>query len=412
VSLLIDALKQAEAARRENAQPAEEATSSAGADLRLEPIETAKNPSPSGATEADAKRTAHERDAAMRAAAHDMFRAKSAPPRSMTILVLLSAVVLLACAGGAYVWWASQPHGGLEPGPALAASSRIEKPLAQSSPLAAVAITQTADSASTPLPADAPSPPPAPQSPAMAKTAPEEPRQAAFTVSSRGRRVQMPASPAEEEVPALQVRRGSARAAQSPEDAPIARAYAAYQAEDYVQARALYQNVLRTDSHNADALLALGLIAQHDGQNDIAARYLREALTVDPKNATAQSQLALLQADADPVSAESRLRTLLAGQPDSASGQFALGSILARQGRWNEAQQAFFQAYTLDSENPDILYNLAVSLDQLRQPALAREYYERANQAAQRRPASFDPIRAMQRATALSATSAAPAANR
>ncbi|MFT4171828.1 MAG: tetratricopeptide repeat protein [Rhodocyclaceae bacterium] len=409
MSLLIDALKQAEA-RRESAPSADAGVTAADPELRLEPLETGKT---TATTEsAETRRSAQERDAAMRAAAHDMFRAKSGPPRSTTFVALVAAAVVLLCMGGVYVWWMLQPHGGLEPGPALAATANTPRPLVQSAPLSTPAAALEADApASAPIEFAALATQSAPMPATSTRVLSATPRQATLNASPTGRRVQV-ATRDDEAGPSFEVRRGAARPLPSNGETPIVRAYKAYQIGNYPQARALYQDVLRTDTHNADALLALGLIALRDGQNDIAARYLRDAAAIDPKNATAQSQLALLQADADPVGAESRLRTLLAGQPDSASAQFALGSVLARQTRWNEAQQAFFQAYTLDSGNPDILYNLAVSLDQLRQPALARDYYERANQAAQQRPASFDTIRAMQRAMALSATSAAPAANR
>jgi hypothetical protein len=43
-----------------------------------------------------------------------------------------------------------------------------------------------------------------------------------------------------------------------------------------------------------------------------------------------------------------------------------------------------------DPDNPDYLFNLAVSLDQIRQPKLAAQHYRLALEAAQLRPAAFD----------------------
>ena len=102
------------------------------------------------------------------------------------------------------------------------------------------------------------------------------------------------------------------------------------------------------------------------------------------------SQLALLYSEGDPSAAESRLRNLIASQPTAGASYYALGSLLARQQRWSEAQQVLFQAYTLDSDNPDVLFNLAVCLEHLAQPVVARQFYERSLQAAARRPAGFD----------------------
>ena len=55
-----------------------------------------------------------------------------------------------------------------------------------------------------------------------------------------------------------------------------------------------------------------------------------------------------------------------------------------------EAQQAYFEAYRLESENADYLYNLAVSLDHLKQPKLALEYYLKAQAAQPKSGGQFD----------------------
>ncbi|MFA9441570.1 tetratricopeptide repeat protein [Uliginosibacterium sp. sgz301328] len=414
MSLLIDALRQADATRRHNEQAdAQQTSSDANAELRLEPM--ARNALNTRGTTGPASTAAPDRDAPMRAATRDLFDAKRAPQQRPTLLVaLLAIVVALLCLGTGYYWWMTRPRG-MQPGAALRTPTATPAIVATTPPPALASDGRDTAPAST----DAHSQPSAMAETATALPRTESPprptRQSAEalptgsrSVANRAqtpREVPLPAPTEEGIEPATVLRTQPAQPDAA--TAPISQAYAAYQMGDYARARSLYLQVLRSDSHNADALLALGSIALHDNQPAAAARYLRDAVEADPSNATARSQLALLQADADPVAAESRLRTLLAAQPANAATQFALGSVLARQQRWNEAQQAFFQAYTLDSDNPDILYNLAVSLDQLRQPALAREYYEQALRAAQRRPASFDTIQATQRVHAL-----APAPNR
>ncbi|MEF8711632.1 MAG: hypothetical protein V5B38_23520 [Candidatus Accumulibacter propinquus] len=54
------------------------------------------------------------------------------------------------------------------------------------------------------------------------------------------------------------------------------------------------------------------------------------------------------------------------------------------------AQQAYFQAYALEPDNADHLFNLAVSLDHLRQHKLAVQYYRMALSAAETRRGAFD----------------------
>jgi len=100
--------------------------------------------------------------------------------------------------------------------------------------------------------------------------------------------------------------------------------------------------------------------------------------------------LALRGPPQDPVLTETRLKNLLAADPEANVLYFTLGNQYARQERWAEAQQAYFKAFATDSENPDFAYNLAISLDRLHKPRIAVEYYERALALAAKRGASFD----------------------
>jgi tetratricopeptide (TPR) repeat protein len=115
-------------------------------------------------------------------------------------------------------------------------------------------------------------------------------------------------------------------------------------------------------------------------------------LESDPGDVTAQAALINLRGGGDAGQSESRLKTLLAGQPDSPALHFALGNLYARQGRWSEAQQAYFQAYALEPDNADYLFNVAVSLDHLRQNKLARSTTDGAER---RRNAAAAPSTAM-----------------
>jgi Flp pilus assembly protein TadD len=111
--------------------------------------------------------------------------------------------------------------------------------------------------------------------------------------------------------------------------------------------------------------------------------------------------MALRGGRVDPVAAESRVKSMLAENPGAHALNFTLGNQLAQQGRWGEAQQEYFKAFAGDPENADFAYNLAVSLDHLRQPRPAREYYLRAVALAERRGASFDLAAARARAAQL-----------
>ena len=111
-----------------------------------------------------------------------------------------------------------------------------------------------------------------------------------------------------------------------------------------------------------------------------------------------------LRGQLDPLAAESRLKNMIAAQPDASFLYFALGNQFAAQGRWTEAQQAYFHAYTRDPEHADFAYNLAISLDQLHQTKPALEYYRRALALADSRPVSFDKAKVSKRVLQLERT--------
>jgi tetratricopeptide (TPR) repeat protein len=170
----------------------------------------------------------------------------------------------------------------------------------------------------------------------------------------------------------------------------VSAGYAAYQAGDLARARTEYQQVLREESGNRDALLGMAATEMRAQRYDLSYGYYQRILQANPRDPHAQAGLlALRGAELDPVLVESRVKSLLATDREATVLHFTLGNQYAQQGRWAEAQQAYFKAFANDPGNPDYAYNVAVSLDQLRQPALALEYYRRALALAEKRSASF-----------------------
>ena len=92
----------------------------------------------------------------------------------------------------------------------------------------------------------------------------------------------------------------------------------------------------------------------------------------------------------DPVKDESIIKTLIHKERKAPYLYFGLGNIFAKQQRWAEAQEAFFNAYSLDSTNTDYALNLAISLDKLGQYGAALDYYSVAVKLTQYSPARFD----------------------
>ncbi len=155
-------------------------------------------------------------------------------------------------------------------------------------------------------------------------------------------------------------------------------AWSAFQAADYPQAEALYREVLAADAGNVDALLGLGALAARGGRSDEAREMYQAVLLAEPRNAAANSALSTLPATGTRQLDESALKVLLREQPGAANLHFALGLQYVAQGRWPDAQSAFFEALRHEPTNADYAYNLAVSLDRLGQTGPAAAYYQRA----------------------------------
>jgi tetratricopeptide (TPR) repeat protein len=126
-----------------------------------------------------------------------------------------------------------------------------------------------------------------------------------------------------------------------------------------------------------DALLGLAAIAGVQNREADAQRLYREVLDLDPHNAAAQGALLDLLGNTDSLATESRLKTLIERDPSPQLYQ-TLGNLYADQRRWYDAQAAYFEAWRGAPDNADYAFNLAVSLDQLRQYPAARTYYEKA----------------------------------
>lgn len=402
MSLLMDALRKAEESKRraeENASPeaaAPELTLTPMAPMApLAPPVPPASPRPEFAEESNSadpglwalasdsplkpperdgaqSSSARAQEAAERSAARNVFSAKQPGPSRRALWPALATLVGVVALGlGAYFWWQMQSiSGGLRPVPVQAQAQPPAAALAPA-PLSAT-LPATAQAAEALLETARLAPSSAP------RAAPES----AATGAARTRRLAPDSSPVAQSPPL--------RLNKTQTSLPLEQAYAGLQAGRLDEAQRDYEQVLSRDEKNTDALLGLATVAARQGQLELAQGYYQRALESDPNDATAQAGVLNTRGQSDPGLSESRLKSALAAQPDSAPLHFTLGNLYARQARWSEAQQAYFRAYAGDPENADFLFNLAVSLDHLRQNRLAVQYYQMALNAGQAETVSFD----------------------
>lgn len=350
MSLLLEARKKAQSI---------EANRAASADgLRLE------NP-PSSATDNLA-----ETNALAREAGQNLFSAKSPVTGHIAVnpylLSALGGTILLLAVGAAY-WWYLDSSGDMAP----------QRPIAPATtqPIQVVAVPES-------------------QNTEIPDTEPAE-EEASFPV--------IPPEPAPTYAPRQHSPVHIEPQRTQTIDPLLHDAYLAYRSGKTDEARQLYQAMLAKDERQADALLGLAAIAQQRGDNLVAAQYYSHVLMLDPRNAVANAGMSALHTGDD--GNESRLKTLLREQNNSAALHFALGNLYAGQSRWSEAQQAYFNAWTLESDNTEFAYNLAVSLDHLGQSSLAARYYQRALQLDATSRAGFDHAQVARRIEALERSS-------
>jgi Flp pilus assembly protein TadD len=173
-----------------------------------------------------------------------------------------------------------------------------------------------------------------------------------------------------------------------PIDTQATAAYQAFLEKDFQAASREYGKILGRDPNHRDALAGLAAIAVASGRPEEAGRIYARLLELNPWDALAQA--GVMAYSTDTSGSEARIKNLIDKQPEVPFLYFVLGNRYALQSNWPSARQAFFDALRLDPENPDYAFNLAVSLEHLRQARLAAENYQKAMDLSDHRPAAFD----------------------
>jgi Tfp pilus assembly protein PilF len=180
-------------------------------------------------------------------------------------------------------------------------------------------------------------------------------------------------------------------------------AYTAFNAGDLDRAQSLYAVALADNPDARDARLGLGATALARGDPEGAYLHYSNVLKAHPGDAVATASILSLTGAEDGLGA-ARLRLLLDRYADSPYLHFALGNWYAVQGRWGDAQQAYFDAVRLDKSNADYAFNLAVSLDHLGKPDAALDYYQQSLSLADSKVGNFNPASVLERINTLSSS--------
>ena len=176
-------------------------------------------------------------------------------------------------------------------------------------------------------------------------------------------------------------------------------AYTAYRNGNFEGSRSKFKQILKGNPRHRGAMLGLAAASFQQGDAYVAADLYLRLLELDPSDPMARANLLAIMPKGDLSGQESELKLLLQAHPYVASLSFSLGNLYASQRRWNEAQDAYFNAFQsakskaprLDMVHPDYPFNLAVSLEHLNKRQLAMKYYEDALELAVGQSTGFDP---------------------
>ena len=165
-----------------------------------------------------------------------------------------------------------------------------------------------------------------------------------------------------------------------------------FDAGNLAAAEVAFRKILADDLNNVNAMKGLAMVASETGRYRLAASVYLKVLDLQPDDVVAISELISLHSrQSDYKLTERKLKSLVGRIPAHDDRlYFALGNLYAELGRWYDAQQNYFNAYSADSNNPDYAFNLAVSLEYVGRQDIALDYYKVAQDLAKTGAYSFE----------------------
>ncbi|TLD71091.1 tetratricopeptide repeat protein [Phragmitibacter flavus] len=165
------------------------------------------------------------------------------------------------------------------------------------------------------------------------------------------------------------------------EDALMAKASEAMRNSDYKGAEWAYQDALRANPKNLNALTNLAGLKLHARQFEEAEVLLQKCLVYDPQNETALYRLGICFFQQNKLAeAKTHFEKSIASNKGNARAHHYLGIITTRQGNRDRAETEFKSALAIDPNYGDAHFNLAVLYATSNPPdwELARKHYKNA----------------------------------
>lgn len=123
-----------------------------------------------------------------------------------------------------------------------------------------------------------------------------------------------------------------------------------HQAGHLPQAKAIYQQILQATPNHPEALHFLGVIANQEGNNEIAVELIGKAICANPSSLMHYNLGLALKAQGNLDAAAENYRKALSIRPDYAEAHYNLGNVLQEQGRLDMAAACYRKAITCKPE--------------------------------------------------------------
>jgi predicted O-linked N-acetylglucosamine transferase (SPINDLY family) len=174
-------------------------------------------------------------------------------------------------------------------------------------------------------------------------------------------------------------------------DQILQNAWRLHQAGNLSEAARLYQDVLRANPRNFNALQLLGFVHFQRGEFSDAERIMEKAIRINPTSVDAlYNRGCALQALERPKEALQCFGKALTVKPDFVPAHVNRGNVLSQLQRYDEALVSYDKALALQPDAAEALLNRGNALLELKRPAEALSSYDKALAREPRDPTAWN----------------------